>query len=415
MVKANISLYLDKRRKKDNGKFPVKIRVFTSKPRKQKFYPTIFEFTEKEYASIWESSKTRSELKNIKNQLSLLESSLIIKANEIQPFSFPLFELSVFKAPNIDESDLFIIFDEVIKEKENNGNISTAEKYSLSKKSFQNYLTYKNLSNKTLSISIIDVSFLNGYKIYSENIKNLSSATIAIYLRNLRTIYRIGLDRGLTAIDNYPFTKKGFSIPSSKKVNKALSEKELKQLWITEPQDEKQAIAKDFWFLSYYSYGMNIKDICELKHQSIDGESFSYIRAKTKNTKKEQVIKEVPITEAMKAIIDRRKKLESSFLFGIISEKDTASQKHSKVKLFNDLINKHFRKFALYSGLDSTLCKQLGTYHARHSFATVAIKKGYLTAQISEILHDGNLKTTQNYINSFPKESFKELSKGMEL
>ncbi len=43
----SISIYLDTRRAKSNGKYPVKLRVFTPNPRKQKLYPTIFDFTEK--------------------------------------------------------------------------------------------------------------------------------------------------------------------------------------------------------------------------------------------------------------------------------------------------------------------------------------------------------------------------------
>ena len=50
-----ISIYLDTRREKASGKYPVKLRVFTSTPRKQKLYPTKFEFTKKEFQSIWQT------------------------------------------------------------------------------------------------------------------------------------------------------------------------------------------------------------------------------------------------------------------------------------------------------------------------------------------------------------------------
>ena len=42
-----ISIYLDTRRSKANGKFPVKLRVFTPHPRKQKLYNTFYEPTPK--------------------------------------------------------------------------------------------------------------------------------------------------------------------------------------------------------------------------------------------------------------------------------------------------------------------------------------------------------------------------------
>jgi integrase len=160
---------------------------------------------------------------------------------------------------------------------------------------------------------------------------------------------------------------------------------------------------------------MNIKDICELKHNSINGNSFFYVRAKTKTTKKKRVTKEVPITNSIKRIIEKRKNLKSEFLFGIINETDTPKEKHDKIHNFNKVIVKYFREFAKYAGLNNEFADQLGTYHARHSFATVAIRNGKSIALISEILHDGNLEVTQNYINTFPKEVFTELSNEMEL
>jgi integrase/recombinase XerD len=68
-----ISIYLDTRRKKSNGKYPVKLRVFSSYPRKQKFYPTTFEFTEKEFESIWLTARPRNEYKDIRNDIISIE------------------------------------------------------------------------------------------------------------------------------------------------------------------------------------------------------------------------------------------------------------------------------------------------------------------------------------------------------
>ena len=189
----------------------------------------------------------------------------------------------------------------------------------------------------------------------------------------------------------------------------------IKLLWQTEPQDEAQAKAKDFWFFSYYAYGMNTRDVCELKHSSINNENIFYERAKTKSTKKNQTIKQVPITSSLRNIINRRKSIDSKFLFGVLNEKDSPLVIHNKIKLFNNFINNHFRKFAAHAGIDKHLAEEIGTYHARHSFATIAIRNKNSFELISEILHDGNLKTTQNYINSFPKESYTELSQGLEI
>ena len=55
-----ISISLDKRRENKQGKFPVRLRVFTPIPRKQKLYLTTFDFTEDEFNSIWNPKAPKS-------------------------------------------------------------------------------------------------------------------------------------------------------------------------------------------------------------------------------------------------------------------------------------------------------------------------------------------------------------------
>ncbi|WP_438710707.1 hypothetical protein ACSTS3_18495 [Aquimarina muelleri] len=88
----SISISLDKRRAKANGKFPLRLRVFVSNPRKQKLYPTTFDFTEKEFKSIWETTKPRKEHKDVKLRLQAIENKANEVASKIVPFSFSQFE-----------------------------------------------------------------------------------------------------------------------------------------------------------------------------------------------------------------------------------------------------------------------------------------------------------------------------------
>lgn len=422
MSSAVVSLWLDTRRpkQKEGGRFPVKLQLFCANPRKRKRYPTVFYFSKEEFASIYETTKPRKENKATQDELKALELKAKGIIKELKTFSFEAFE-AMFGASTKNAADVFNLFDTVIEQKLSIGSVSTAEKYSLAKTCINKYL--KHLKRKDeyekefepLTFDEITIEFINKFKHYCEKRKSLSAATVGIYLRNLRSIYRIAIEKGITTFDSYPFGKNKAQIPTSKKVNKALTQDELKLLWNTEPKNENQSFAKDFWFFSYYAYGMNTKDICELKHNSIDKDSIQYVRAKTKNTKKERTIKEVPLTHALKQIIEKRKKSTSPYLFGILNASDTPIQQRNKVARFNDTVVKNFREFALESGINPDLAEKIGTYHARHSFATVAVRSGKSIALISEILHDGNLKTTENYINSFPKEAYKNLSLEMEL
>ena len=414
MQRIFVSIALDKRRIKQNGKYPVKLQIFQPEPRRQKLYSTIFELTEKEYQSIWETRKPREEHKQTRKKLEALEAKAVKIVETLDPFTFETFEEKFFNAAKSDYKNAFNIFDEIEKQKLEIGAISTAEKYRLAKTSLENFLKYKKQDSDKLTFDKITVQFLESYQSYCENVKKISAATIGIYLRNLRAVYRIGIKNGTASLDKYPFLKENFSIPTSKKVNKALTETQLKQLWEAKPQTPEQARAKDFWFFSYFTFGMNTRDVCELKHSSLDSDSIQYVRAKTKNTKKERTVKQVPLTNSIRQIIERRRNPESVFLFGIIDEKDSPTLKHEKIRNFNKVVNQHFRTFAKAAGIDPSFAEQIGTYHARHSFATVSIRKGKSIALVSEILHDGNLKVTENYINSFPKEAFKELSNDLE-
>jgi site-specific recombinase XerD len=414
MQKISVSITLDTRWKAKNKKAVVKLQVYQPEPKKQKLYQTPFRLTEEEFKAAWKDRKPKDEFKELRRKLEALEAKAVKIVETLEPFTFEAFEEKFFNAAKSDYKNAFNIFDEIEKQKLETGAVSTAEKYRLAKISLQNYLKHKNQDSEKLNFEKVTVQFLESYQSFCENVKHLSAATIGIYLRNLRAVYKIGIKKGTASLDRYPFLKENYTIPTSKKVNKALTESQLKQLWETEPQTPEQARAKDFWFFSYFTFGMNTRDVCELKHNSIDSDSIQYIRAKTKNTKKERTIKQVPLTNSLRQIIERRRNPESAFLYGIIDEKDTPAQRHEKIRNFNKVVNHHFRAFAKAAGIDPNFAEQIGTYHARHSFATVSIRKGKSIALVSEILHDGNLKVTENYINSFPKEAFKELSNDLE-
>jgi integrase/recombinase XerD len=90
-----ISLVLDKRYEKANKKYPLKLRVFTPEPRRQKLYPTIYDFTEKEFQNIWLTSKPTKEHRSIREKLQALEKMALDKAYNLVPFDFEEFDKSL--------------------------------------------------------------------------------------------------------------------------------------------------------------------------------------------------------------------------------------------------------------------------------------------------------------------------------
>jgi integrase/recombinase XerD len=123
-----ISIYLDIRRSKANNKYPVKLRVFTKTPRKQKLYPTVFELTENEFKSIWLTQRPREEYKESRLKLQAIENKANETANKLNPFSFENFESKLYRK-NGDGGNVFYQYEAIIKKLKANKQIGTASNY----------------------------------------------------------------------------------------------------------------------------------------------------------------------------------------------------------------------------------------------------------------------------------------------
>lgn len=414
MKNCFISLYLDTRRPLKNGKYPVKLRVFTSSPRAQKLYNTIFEFTEKEFNSVWETTKTRKTQNDLKRKMQSLVNNALDTAKEIKPFTFEAFEKKFFKKAGESEN-VFYHYQEIIENLTNNGQIGTANNYELSLRSLKEYLLNKNGKEpKNLLFIEITPKWLEGYeKFMTGKPKERSLTTVSMYVRALRAVYNKAIDEGDIEKDIYPFGKRKYQVPAVKNVKKALTSSELKQLFEAKPLTPEQAKAKDFWFFSYSCNGMNIKDIALLRNKDVEGDKIVYYRAKTIKTAKcdlKPIV--VYLTEYSKGIIEKYKtksKDPNSLLFDIIKDNQTPDEQHRAIKNFITFINKNLKKHVKQLDLNS----DISTYWARHSFATNAIRKGASMEYVSEALNHSNLRVTQGYFSGFEDQTKKELQNSL--
>ena len=80
-----ISLYLDTRRELASKKYPVKLRVYTPQPRRQKLYPTKFKMTEKEFQSTYKTEKPRNEHKETRRKMQAAGTGTVEVAERIRP------------------------------------------------------------------------------------------------------------------------------------------------------------------------------------------------------------------------------------------------------------------------------------------------------------------------------------------
>lgn len=401
-----ISITLDKRRVKKNGKYPVKLQVFTPDPRKQVYYPTIFDFSEKEFQSIWETEKPRNEYKDDREKLNAILRRAKKKAEKLNYFTFEGFEDAYFKKKEYTNKDVVTYYNNAITQYKANGKISTAENYDSSLKTLLKFH-----KNSILNFIEITPDWLNDFE-KDMILKGKSRTTVGIYLRPLRAIFNTAISDKTIKPDVYPFGKRKYTIPTPKGVKKALTKDELKTLFNGIPETPEQEKAKMFWFFSYSCNGMNIKDIANLQYKNISGEVMTFRRAKTTNTNKNQAPVIVYLNGYTQSVIDKygnKNITPDTYIFNIVDHTATAEIQHSQIKIFTRFINQHFLKYAKSLKIDY----KISTYWARHTFATTAIRNGASLEYVSEALSHSNMKTTIGYFAGFEDEKKREISKGL--
>lgn len=413
MVTAySITIYLDTRREKANGLFPVKLRVYSPLLAKTKYYPTVFELSEKDFQSVWLTAKPRKEYNDQRLKLQALENRANDAASELKVFSFEQFEKRLFRQTGNGE-DVFYHYQQMVSKLRENNQFGTASNYQLSMKSLADFIEYRTGKRpKRLAFVEVTKDWLQKYENYMIDHLNRSRTTVSMYLRALRTIFNNAKQENDISVEVYPFgdEKKGkYQIPAVRNVKKALTKEQLKTLFEFPASTPEQQKARDFWFFSFACNGMNIKDIALLRWENLQGDKLVFYRAKTLNTSKKNLTPvTVYLTEISLKVIDkycREIRNPKGLIFPIISDEMTKEQQHTAFKNFTRFVNQNFKKLAAKAGVN----ENISTYWARHSFATSAIRGGASIEFVSEALSHSNIKTTQGYFAGFEEDSKREL------
>jgi len=406
----SISIYLDQRRAKANGKFPIRLRVFTSTPRKQKLYPTVFDMSPKEFDSVWKTDKPRNEHKAARRKLSAVEVRAYEVAGKLNPFTFDQFERRLFRNAS-DGVNVSYHYQQMIDSFVKHKQLGTASTYDLSRKSLKEYSeSSKNKKFDNLTFFDITTEWLKDYEFYMTEAKGRSLTTVSMYLRALRAIFNKAIDEKEIEQDFYPFGKRKYQVPSTRNVKKAMSGSQLKTLMESKTLNAQQQKAKDFWFFSYFCNGMNMKDIALLKYKDIQEGKIEFIRAKTRTTSKGNQKPVVAylnsFTEGIIKRYGNQEKQPDSFVFDIVRPGLTAKEEQAKIKNFTRFVNQHIKQLCKANQLP----ENISTYWARHSFTTSAVRKGATMEFVQESLGHENITTTQNYFAGFDSETKKEFA-----
>jgi integrase/recombinase XerD len=155
---------------------------------------------------------------------------------------------------------------------------------------------------------------------------------------------------------------------------------------------------------------MNARDIANLKYKNIDGDYITFERSKTERPQRSDPRPiTVFVTDYMKAIIDRwgnKDKSPNNYIFPVLQNGLSALREYELIQNFVGFINDWMRRILKNLGIN----KKATTYVAKHTFSTVLKRSGASAEFIQEALGHSDLKTTENYLDSFDKETKKEFA-----
>jgi integrase/recombinase XerD len=403
-----ISLYLDTRRAKKSGNYPLKLRVFTPQPKTQKLFTTKYEFTAEEFKDIWEEPKRTH--KETRLELAAIEAKANEIAKDIKPFDIEKFERKLLRKAS-DSNNVIFYYNQTIAELTKNQKFGTASNYNLSLKSLVSFVEYKTKKTpQAIQFDLITCKWLNQYEKYMIEDLDRSYTTVSMYVRALRTIFNNAIKDNEIKEELYPFGKEKYQPPKTRSPKKTLVDSQLKTLLNAEPKTEFQSKAKDFWLFAFVSNGLNTKDIALLRNKDLQGDSFSFVRAKTKHVRDgETKVIEVLLNDYSKRIIKKYRNKDrspNSYLFTILDPQNTAKQNFLNVKNFTRFVNQHLKQLAADNGIPI----EVSSNWARHSWASKALKSNLNLKSISDALGHSNTKTTETYLSGFTDDVRRKLA-----
>ena len=198
---------------------------------------------------------------------------------------------------------------------------------------------------------------------------------IAIPLRNIRAVFNHAINNNIVSPNIYPFRR--FKIKQEDTEQKGLTVEEIKAIRDFKTDWPITELARDLFMLSFYLIGINNDDLYHLKSITGNGRII-YQRAKTHRKYS------IKVEPEAKMLIEKYKGKNSLLML---------SQQYETVHDLTHSINKALKRIML----------DLTMYHARHSWATIAINNCNASMDnVAAALGHSKKTTTAIYVNRDP-------------
>ncbi|MGM9790225.1 MAG: tyrosine-type recombinase/integrase [Candidatus Cryptobacteroides sp.] len=372
---------LDRRRKKNNGLFPVKIEVVFKGC--QRYFPTGQDTSEEEWLTL-------SHKRNLSEKYYEVQDAFGRVKNEVKRL-VALKRFSMIALTQALKTGADVSLGSLIEQKMN-------QMRSLGKtNSYYRYRTSLRAVNRsglgTCCIDELGPSLLLAFEKALRG-EGKSDTTINIYMSAIRSVVSDAIKSELMDRERNPFGRGRYTLPSSVPRDLALTKAQIAQIaaYRGTPAEERY---RDLWLFSYLCNGINFRDMLFLQYGNISEGEISFIRSKTSGIRP-RIIRCALTPEMMKIIRLRGNPYTGSretYIFRYAKGGESEEEKTNLVRKVNYLCNRALKSIAAHIGIP-----HLSVYSARHSFATVLRRQGVDLALISECLGHSSIAVTQNYL-----------------
>lgn len=365
-----VSIVLDKRNRKKDGTYPVKIRV--SEGKRQVYINTSVSVESCQFVS--ESERVVGcRLERVYNEkLQTMKARITEKALKLEIVGKGIDSIRGEIEQDItdDESELFrnVLCEHL-------GTLSNERTHGVYNQTVVRLKKWLGDSYDSLCIKNIDKKWLEAYCSHLRG-RGVKDNTISIDCRNIRTLYNRAIDCGYADANSYPF--RSFRIPHQKTRKRSLTIEQLRRL-IDAPLKGNMAKYRDLFMLSFYLCGMNMVDILNL-------ESVSSGVIDTLRTKTGQPIHFTIQPEAME-------------IFGRYSGKRFALDVMDSYSDHLDFVRLMSRGLKRAGDRNGVICSEISVYWARHTWATIASYLDVPERTIATALSHADNSVTGIYIN----------------
>ncbi len=381
---AKVDLFLDIRREKNNGKYPLKIRVSHNR---------IFYISIGMDASLdeWNINEFYPSVPNYKARNIELRSMI----NKSEIIIFDLERKGKLKSTS-DYVLKNMIADEIGKKNDKSVRtfIDYLDEFVSSKKNEGTKSIYATTRNKLLEydphcdFETMDKKWLERFEGWMASTMKVNA--YAIHLRNIRAVFNYCINEEYTTL--YPFRK--FQIKKEATRKRSLTVEQLRILR-DYPCEEYQKRYRDLFMLMFYLIGINASDLFLAKRNNVVNGRLEYKRNKTGR------IYSIKIEPEAQEIIDRYSGSDrNGYLLNVMDDysnyKDFLHRMGTGLKKIGELerVGRGGKKII------QSLFPDLSSYWSRHTWATIAagldIPKEIIAHALGHSWADGT--TTDIYI-----------------